>query len=36
MPDGDVPVSREPTDDELRLLYEVIDPKGLRLKEVPE
>jgi acyl CoA:acetate/3-ketoacid CoA transferase beta subunit len=36
MPDGDVPVSREPTDDELRLLYEVIDPEGLRLKEVPE
>lgn len=32
----DVPVSREPTDDELRLLYEVIDPKGLRSKEVPE
>ncbi|HET7654825.1 MAG TPA: CoA-transferase [Acidimicrobiales bacterium] len=36
MPDGDVPVSREPTDDELRLLYEVIDPKDLRSKEVPE
>lgn len=36
MPDGEVPVSREPTDDELRLLYEVVDPKGLRLKEVPE
>ena len=32
----DVPVSRAPTDDELRLLYEVIDPKGLRFKEVPE
>jgi acyl CoA:acetate/3-ketoacid CoA transferase beta subunit len=32
----EVPVSREPTDDELRLLYEVIDPKGLRLKEVPD
>lgn len=32
----DVPTSREPTDEELRLLYEVIDPKGLRLKEVPE
>jgi acyl CoA:acetate/3-ketoacid CoA transferase beta subunit len=27
----DVPTSREPTDEELRLLYEVIDPKGLRL-----
>jgi acyl CoA:acetate/3-ketoacid CoA transferase beta subunit len=36
MPDGDVPVSREPTDDELRVLYEVIDPKDLRSKEVPE
>ena len=36
MPGGEVPVSREPTDDELRLLYEVIDPKGLRLQEVPE
>ena len=32
----DVPVSREPTDEELRLLHEVIDPKGLRLKEVPD
>ena len=32
----DVPTSREPSDDELRLLYEVIDPKNLRSKEVPE
>ena len=32
----DVPTSREPTDEELRLLHEVIDPKGLRLKEVPD
>ena len=32
----DVPPTREPTDEELRLLHEVIDPKGLRLKEVPE
>jgi len=32
----EVPTTREPTDEELRLLYEVIDPKGLRLKEVPE
>jgi acyl CoA:acetate/3-ketoacid CoA transferase beta subunit len=32
----DVPTSREPTDDELRLLHEVIDPTGLRIKEVPE
>jgi hypothetical protein len=33
---ADVPTSRLPDDEELRLLYEVIDPKGLRLKEVPE
>jgi acyl CoA:acetate/3-ketoacid CoA transferase beta subunit len=31
----DVPESRLPDDEELRLLYEVIDPKGLREKEVP-
>lgn len=31
----EVPVSRLPTDRELELLYEVIDPKGLREKEVP-
>ena len=30
-----VPESRVPTDEELQLLYEVIDPKGLREKEVP-
>ncbi|WP_435120979.1 CoA-transferase subunit beta [Amycolatopsis thermoflava] len=28
-------VSREPTDEELRLIREVLDPKGLRDKEVP-
>lgn len=33
---GDVPTSRLPTADELRLLTEVIDPKGTRLREVPE
>ncbi len=33
--DDDVPTSRLPTDDELRLIREVIDPKGLREKEVP-
>ena len=31
-----VPVTRLPTDDEIRLLNEVIDPEGRRLKEVPE
>lgn len=35
IPDN-VPTSREPTDEELRLLYEVIDPLGLRLGEVPD
>jgi acyl CoA:acetate/3-ketoacid CoA transferase beta subunit len=33
--DGDVPVTREPTDEELKLLREVLDPKGVRDKEVP-
>jgi acyl CoA:acetate/3-ketoacid CoA transferase beta subunit len=32
----DVPESRLPTADELRLLTEVIDPNGTRLREVPE
>ena len=32
---ADVPVTREPTDEELKLLREVIDPKGVREKEVP-
>lgn len=31
----DVPVTREPTDEELRLIREVIDPNGLRNREVP-
>ena len=31
----DVPDSRVPTDDELRLIREVIDPNGLRYAEVP-
>jgi hypothetical protein len=30
-----VPASRLPTDDELRLLYTVIDPEGRRETEVP-
>ena len=33
--DGDVPESRLPTDDELRLIREVIDPNGLGEQEVP-
>src|SRR3954468_15584541 len=32
---GDVPVTRLPTDDELRWIREVIDPLGLGEKEVP-
>ncbi|MFL6238510.1 MAG: CoA-transferase subunit beta [Actinomycetes bacterium] len=31
----DVPESRLPTDDELRLIRDVLDPKGAREKEVP-
>ncbi len=34
MPD-DVPETRAPTADELALIHEVIDPTGLREKEVP-
>lgn len=34
LPD-DVPYTREPTAEELRLIREVIDPKGLRDREVP-
>ena len=30
-----VPQTRPPTDDELRLIRETIDPRGLRLQEVP-
>jgi len=33
---GDVPTTREPTTEELVLIREVLDPRGLRLKEVPE
>ena len=32
----DVPASRLPTPDEIELIDSVIDPKGLRLKEVPD
>jgi hypothetical protein len=31
----DVTTTREPTDEELKLLREVLDPKGYREKEVP-
>lgn len=31
----DVPETRPPTDTELRLIRDVIDPRGLRLREVP-
>ncbi|MEU9497497.1 CoA-transferase [Streptomyces sp. NPDC048196] len=34
VPDG-VPYTREPTAEELRLIREVVDPKGLREREVP-
>ena len=33
--DADVPVSRVPTTEELLVIREVLDPKGLRFKEVP-
>jgi hypothetical protein len=33
--DGDVPETRLPSDDELRLIRDVIDPNGLREQEVP-
>jgi acyl CoA:acetate/3-ketoacid CoA transferase beta subunit len=32
--DADVPTTREPTDDELRLIRDVLDPRGFRTKEV--
>ncbi|MEU4198892.1 CoA-transferase [Streptomyces sp. NPDC045470] len=35
VPDGGVPSTREPTFQELRLLREVVDPRGLRDREVP-
>jgi acyl CoA:acetate/3-ketoacid CoA transferase beta subunit len=31
----DVPTTREPSDEELKLLREVLDPRGIRDKEVP-
>ena len=32
--DGDVPASREPGEGELMLIREMLDPKGIRFKEV--
>jgi hypothetical protein len=32
-PDGDPPVTAEPTDEELRILREEVDPTGARLRE---
>ncbi|WP_372343985.1 CoA-transferase subunit beta [Streptomyces sp. KL116D] len=32
---GEVPFTREPTPEELRLIREVVDPKGTREREVP-
>ena len=34
--DGAIPESRLPTAEELILINEVLDPKGLRFKEVPD
>ncbi len=34
--DDDVATTREPTTEELLLIREVLDPKGLRFKEVPQ
>jgi acyl CoA:acetate/3-ketoacid CoA transferase beta subunit len=35
LPDGEVPTTREPSAEELTIIREVLDPKGLRFKEVP-
>jgi acyl CoA:acetate/3-ketoacid CoA transferase beta subunit len=34
--EGDVPTTREPTAEEQVIIREVLDPKGLRFKEVPQ
>jgi acyl CoA:acetate/3-ketoacid CoA transferase beta subunit len=34
--EGDVPTTREPTMEEQIVIREVLDPKGLRFKEVPD
>jgi len=33
---ADVPVTREPTAEELVIIREVLDPRSLRHREVPE
>ena len=33
LPDGDIPTTDLPTDEELRILREVVDPTGMRLRE---
>jgi hypothetical protein len=35
LPSGDVPITREPSLGELLLIREMLDPKGLREREVP-
>lgn len=35
LPEGEVPTTREPSEAELVIIREVLDPKGLRFKEVP-
>lgn len=35
LPEGEVPTTREPNEAELVIIREVLDPKGLRFKEVP-
>ena len=36
LPDGgEVPTTREPSAEELTIIRDVLDPKGLRFKEVP-
>lgn len=36
VPEGEIPVTREPGPGELMLIREVLDPKGLRHREVPQ
>ena len=36
LPDcGDVPTTREPSAEELTIIRDVLDPNGLRFKDVP-
>ena len=36
LPEGEVPTTREPSYSELMIIREMLDPKGLRNREVPE